>query len=145
MRAVFEDQGVMFWVFGVVQWACLFAPFLFIFTAPKTVWQVVATQIVVIYLIRAILAARFKNDWLSVLLHPLGIFLTLLIGFNSWRKTVGKGVEWKGRIYKPLENTPGNSRGSFVATEVGRILGNQPIFSGSRPSDRPLCLGGEFS
>jgi chlorobactene glucosyltransferase len=107
MRAVFEDQGVMFWVFGVVQWACLFAPFLFIFTAPKTVWQVVATQVVVIYLIRAILAARFKTNWLSVLLHPLGIFLTLLIGFNSWRKTVGKGVEWKGRIYKPLENAPG--------------------------------------
>src|SRR5262245_54667789 len=107
MRAVFEGEGVMFWVMGAIQWACLFGPFLFIFTAPKTVWQVVATQVVIIYVIRALLAARFKSSWLIVLLHPAGVFLTFLIGFNSWRKTTGPGVEWKGRIYRPLENSSG--------------------------------------
>jgi len=103
MRAVFEDEGVMFWIFGAVQWACFFMPFVFIFVAPKTVWHVVATQIVVIYLIRAALTARFQSSWLGALLHPVGIFLTLLIGINSWRKTRGAGVEWKGRTYRPLE------------------------------------------
>ena len=27
IRAVFEDQGMLFWVFGLAQWALMFAPF----------------------------------------------------------------------------------------------------------------------
>ena len=101
MRAVFEDQGIMFWVFGFIQWTCLFAPFVFLATSPKAIWHIIGVQVGLVLVIRALLAARFRTSWLSVVLHPIGVFLLLLIGLNSWRRAVGRGVVWKGRVYKP--------------------------------------------
>jgi len=101
MRAVFEGQSVAFWLFGLAQWTCLFAPFVFIFTAPQQVRRIVAAQVAVIYLIRVLLAVRFRTSWTGVLLHPIGMFLMMLIGLNSWRRSIGSGVVWKGRTYRP--------------------------------------------
>jgi chlorobactene glucosyltransferase len=101
MRALFEDQGILFWVFGIAQWACLFAPFIFLATAPEAIWHIVAVQVGLIYAVRFLLAARFRSSWLSAALHPIGILLMLLIGINSWRRTITSGVTWKGRVYKP--------------------------------------------
>ena len=101
LRAVFEDQGVLFWVFGFVQWACLFGPFIFLLTAPESIWHIVVVQVALIYAIRLLLAARFRSSWLSAVLHPIGIVLMMLIGLNSWRKSVTTGVTWKGRVYRP--------------------------------------------
>lgn len=101
MRAVFEDQGILFWVFGVIQWACLFAPFIFLASSGMSLGHIVVVQVGLILATRALLAARFRTSWLSVVLHPIGIFLLMLIGLNSWRKSVGTGVTWKGRVYKP--------------------------------------------
>ena len=101
MRAVFEGQSVAFWLFGLAQWTCLFAPFVFIFTAPHPVWRIVAAQVAVIYLIRVLLALRFRTSWLGAFLHPIGMFLMMLIGLNSWRRSIGSGVVWKGRTYRP--------------------------------------------
>jgi chlorobactene glucosyltransferase len=101
IRAVFEDQGIMFWVFGLAEWALMFAPFIFLATAPAAIWHIVAVQVALIFAIRFLVAARFRSSWLSAALHPIGILLMMLIGLNSWRKSVTTGVTWKGRVYKP--------------------------------------------
>ena len=62
---------------------------------------IVGLQIGIIFLIRFLLAARFRTSWLGALLHPFGVLLMMLIGLNSWRLSIGRGVVWKGRTYKP--------------------------------------------
>ena len=101
MRAAFDDQRVMFWLFGGAQAAFLFLPFVAIFLVPAPLRWVVGLQIGLILFIRFILAARFRTSWLGALLHPLGVVLMMLIGLNSWRLSIGRGVVWKGRTYRP--------------------------------------------
>jgi chlorobactene glucosyltransferase len=101
MRAVFDENGAMFWLFGLFQWVFLFTPFIFIFFYHSPGWKLVAIQVGVIYFIRFLLAWRFRTSYLGALLHPIGIVLMSLIGLNSWRKSIGSGVEWKGRTYRP--------------------------------------------
>ena len=101
MRAVFDDRGMMFWLFGCFQAACFFWPFIAIFFAPASLRWVVGLQIALIFFIRFLLAARFRTSWFGALLHPLGLLLMMLIGVNSWRLSHGRGVVWKGRTYKP--------------------------------------------
>ena len=101
MRAVFDEQRVTFWVFGTVQAACFLWPFIAVFcTRPPVLWIVVA-QIGIIFALRFLLAARFRTSRLGALLHPLGVLVMMLIGFNSWWRSTGAGVVWKGRTYKP--------------------------------------------
>jgi hypothetical protein len=33
-------------------------------------------------------------------LHPVSFVLALAIGVNSWRRSAGAGVQWKGRLYQ---------------------------------------------
>ena len=40
-------------------------------------------------------------------LHPIGEALGLAIGLNSWRRSAGSGVSWKGRTYQ-ISNSPRN-------------------------------------
>jgi chlorobactene glucosyltransferase len=101
MRAVFDDQRVGFWLFGVVAAACFLGPFVAVFSVSGAVRLLVLAQIAVIFGIRFLLAARFRTSWAGALLHPVGVLLLLLIGMNSWRRSTGAGVLWKGRIYKP--------------------------------------------
>ncbi len=101
MRAVFDGDRLGFWLFGLAQWVCLFAPCVAIFTAPAHVWRMVAVEVGLIYAIRLLLAGRFRTSIIGALLHPLGILLMMLIGLNSWRRSIGRGVVWKGRTYRP--------------------------------------------
>jgi chlorobactene glucosyltransferase len=101
IRAAFDDQRVLFWLFGIAQVAFLLGPFIAIFLVPAPLRWVVALQIGIIIFIRLILAARFRTSWLGALLHPLGMVLMMLIAFNSWRLSRGRGVVWKGRTYRP--------------------------------------------
>ena len=101
MRAVFDDRGVTFWLFGCFQAACFFWPFVAIFLVPSPLRWVVGMQIGLIFFIRFLLAARFRTSWFGALLHPIGLLLMMLIGLNSWRLSQGRGVVWKGRTYKP--------------------------------------------
>jgi hypothetical protein len=49
---------------------------------------------------RAASAVRFRQSWLSVLLHPLGIFLLLIIQWEGlFRKLTRRPVGWRGRTY----------------------------------------------
>ena len=101
MRAVFDEQRITFWLFGAVQAACFFWPFIALFcTRPPVLWIVVA-QIGIIFAIRFLLAARFRTSRLGALLHPFGVLTMMLIGVNSWWRSTGAGVVWKGRTYKP--------------------------------------------
>lgn len=50
------------------------------------------------YLTRALLAWRFRQSWLGVALHPLGVLLLLAIQWCALvREGLGRPVAWKGR------------------------------------------------
>ena len=74
-------------------WACL--PWL-----SGRWWWLPVGQVVWLYAIRVVLAARFRTSWTGVWLHPVGQGLSLLIGLNSWRLSAQRGVTWKGRTYR---------------------------------------------
>ncbi|MFQ6038505.1 MAG: glycosyltransferase [Candidatus Aminicenantales bacterium] len=62
-----------------------------------------ALHVLLISLMRIALSARFRTSYAYGLLHPLCVFLTLLILFNSFRLTLfHRKIEWKERLY-PIE------------------------------------------
>jgi hypothetical protein len=101
MRPAFEDKLGGFLLVGATQFVCFFAPFVAIFLCPRATRPLVLAEIALIYAIRILLTARFRTSWLGCLLHPIGHALCLAIGLNSWRRSVGGGVSWKGRTYRP--------------------------------------------
>ncbi len=49
---------------------------------------------------RALLAARFRQPWWTVLTHPVGQIFLIGLGISSWWACYsGRGVQWKGRKY----------------------------------------------
>ena len=57
-----------------------------------------ATAATLGYLTRGLLAWRFDQSWLGVLLHPLGVALLVAIQWYALgRELSGRPVEWKGR------------------------------------------------
>lgn len=97
LRPAFEKSLGAFLGFGVLQFCCFLLPFGLLASGQ---WKWAAVQVAMIYMVRAILAARLRTSWVSVLLHPVGHLLALLIALNSWRRSVGAGLEWKGRLYE---------------------------------------------
>lgn len=62
-------------------------------------------QVLILYLCRAMISARFKLGFISTVLHPLGALSVPVIAINSWRWiTGGKGARWKGRTYRAKED-----------------------------------------
>ena len=50
--------------------------------------------------LRAILAWRFRQSWLSVALHPLGVLVLLVLQWNALiRQAIGIKATWRGRTY----------------------------------------------
>jgi hypothetical protein len=50
--------------------------------------------------LRAILAWRFGQSWLSVALHPLGVGVLLVLQWNALlRQSIGVKASWRGRTY----------------------------------------------
>jgi chlorobactene glucosyltransferase len=101
MRAVFDDQRAAFWLFGAMEGMLFLGPFIALPGASGPDRWLVLGQVAIVFVIRFLLAARFRTSWFGALLHPVGIVLLLLIGINSWRRSTGRGVVWKGRTYKP--------------------------------------------
>ncbi len=102
LRAAFSESATAFWIFGFIQAAGLLFPFVFAllpFVSGRW-WWIPVVQAAWIYLLRAVLTARFQTSWVGALLHPVGHGLSLLIGLNSWRLSTQKGVTWKGRVYR---------------------------------------------
>jgi chlorobactene glucosyltransferase len=101
LRPAFSGSAVSFWVFGFIQAAGLFFPFVLACLPGLNGrwWWVPVLQVVWLYAIRAALTARFRTSWLGAWLHPVGHGLSLVIGLNSWRLSGQTGVMWKGRVY----------------------------------------------
>jgi chlorobactene glucosyltransferase len=86
----FQHESV-FWLFLVFHFSVFLLPFL-VFNWPAAV---------LILLARAVLAWRFSQPWWSVLAHPVAELLMLLLGISSWWNCrSGRGVSWKGRVYR---------------------------------------------
>lgn len=65
---------------------------------------------------RLLLAWRFGHPLWSALLHPLAQATLLLIALASWRRvTFGRGVDWKGRVYRAREAAPATHASSTTA------------------------------
>jgi chlorobactene glucosyltransferase len=96
----FEGKVVAFLAIGAAQFGCFLFPFPALF-GPREWRGWALAEVALIYLIRVILTARFRTSWIGCALHPLGEVLGLAIGLNSWRRSRGGGVSWKGRIYRP--------------------------------------------
>jgi len=98
-RAAFENRIVEWCLVGGLQFAAFFLPFVLVFF--KSQFRLAVVEICLIYLIRVILTVRMRTSWVGCVLHPIGHFLALAIGIRSWIFTMGTGVEWKGRSYRP--------------------------------------------
>ena len=49
---------------------------------------------------RAVEAVKCREHWSAVLLHPLGVVLTLCIQYQAfWHYLRGGKAEWRGRSY----------------------------------------------
>ncbi|MEO8353109.1 MAG: glycosyltransferase family 2 protein [Chthoniobacteraceae bacterium] len=97
-RAIFEDRPDQFFRAGAVGLICLFWPFVAIFL-PGSHRMLAGIEISLIYLLRFVISCRFRTSWLGALAHPFGFLLGTAIAINSWRRSRGAGVSWKGRVY----------------------------------------------
>ncbi|MCC6522993.1 MAG: hypothetical protein IT373_10060 [Polyangiaceae bacterium] len=52
-------------------------------------------------LVRALLAARLRQPWWSVALHPFGVLALIGIAWTSYRWHARGVQEWSGRRYAP--------------------------------------------
>ena len=108
LRAAFAESAATFWLFGALQAVGLVLPFIWVCLpwVSGRWWWLPMCQVVWLYALRAVLAARFRTSWLGVWLHPVGQTLSLVIGLNSWRLSARQGVTWKGRTYRMHETAP---------------------------------------
>ena len=54
------------------------------------------------YAVRAASAVRFRQSWLGVALHPVGVLLLLAIQWSAFlRNLTGRPAQWRGRTYAP--------------------------------------------
>ncbi|MEY2599523.1 MAG: hypothetical protein RLZZ142_1782 [Verrucomicrobiota bacterium] len=97
-RAAFEEKWGMFLGVGVAQVLVWILPFVWVgIPGPHRGWAV--AEVAMILAMRSVVVVRFGGSWWSVWLHPLAYGLGVLIALNSWRRSAGKGVSWKGRVY----------------------------------------------
>jgi chlorobactene glucosyltransferase len=110
---VFNGDRAGFWFATIWQTTVLVLPFVL---APVLRRPEIYILIFLILVWRGIAACRFRTAWISVLFHPLGYGLALLIAVNSLRRSKGKGVIWKERVYRDRD---GQSQPA-EAQEVGK-------------------------
>lgn len=92
-----------FWLFLLLHLVWFFLPFLlFVGMAIQGIWSLpVGVAAVSVLLMRTTLSLRFGYPLWSVLLHPLAELILLMLGVVSWWSCHGgRGVEWKGRVYR---------------------------------------------
>ncbi|HEY2801113.1 MAG TPA: glycosyltransferase [Chthoniobacterales bacterium] len=98
-RAAFEASLPSFIGAGLLQVTVFLVPFALLFVPGRQRWLALS-EVLAIYGLRFLYAARYRSTIVGALLHPLGEIIGLLIALNSWRRSSGAGVEWKGRVYK---------------------------------------------
>jgi chlorobactene glucosyltransferase len=101
LRAIFEEREVAFWLFLLAMWGCFLVPCFRWLWANEAIWPFAVAQFALVAAIRVAVTWRFSLTWLGALLHPLGIGLVIACALQSWRLSHTRGVEWKGRTYRP--------------------------------------------
>ncbi len=77
---------------------------IFIFEWPARIISLNIIQIFLIFTIKFILAIRFKERILDVFLTPAAIAFVYFLAINSYKQSkLGKGVDWKDRVYSGNE------------------------------------------
>jgi chlorobactene glucosyltransferase len=77
---------------------------IFIFEWPARIISLNIIQIFLIFTIKFILAIRFKERILDVFLTPAAIAFVYFLAINSYKQSkLGKGVDWKDRVYSSNE------------------------------------------
>jgi chlorobactene glucosyltransferase len=102
LRPVFARGNLGFLVAVGGQFLVFVLPFLLVIFSSSLAS---IAEVSLIYCIRVVAAIRYRGSWLSVLLHPIGYTLALAIALNSLRRTIGAGVTWKGRVYRPVNRS----------------------------------------
>jgi hypothetical protein len=75
-----------------------------------TPWVVLSLAVVasaLAYWPRLWAARRFRQSWFGAALHPLGVFVLLVIQWQTFfRERFGGTAQWKGREYPSKQNSP---------------------------------------
>lgn len=97
LRPLFEKRWTDFVGMGALLAITGVLPFFF-FLAREHPWLVIL-QVELILILRLLLTVRFRTSWLSILLHPFAVLLTLSLGLNSWWIAKTGRIAWKRREY----------------------------------------------
>ena len=74
---------------------CYLLPYILVWIPSIAVYAAIALLLNV--MIRALASIKFKDPLISIVLHPIAILLTLVIGLNSYRVSKTGTLKWKGR------------------------------------------------
>ncbi|HUU64483.1 MAG TPA: glycosyltransferase [Dehalococcoidales bacterium] len=78
---------------------------LFVVVAPSSLRAVIISQVAMILLMRWLVDNRFKEPFVSIFLHPVGLSFLFLASFCAvFRRAAGAGVRWKERLYSRESN-----------------------------------------
>jgi chlorobactene glucosyltransferase len=78
---------------------------LFVVVAPSSLRAVIISQVAMILLMRWLVDNRFKEPFISIFLHPVGLSFLFLASFCAvFRRAAGAGVRWKERLYSRESN-----------------------------------------
>ncbi len=89
-------RTVPFFILTLILFTMCVLPYITVWFAPFTKLSLVAISMNVV--MRTVLALKYKHPFFtSVVLHPLGILTTLLIGINSFYQVKRGRLQWKGR------------------------------------------------
>ena len=89
-------RTVPFFVLMFVLFTMCVLPYITVWFAPLTKLSLVAISMNIA--MRAVLSLKYRHPFFtSVVLHPFGILVTLLIGINSFYQVKRGHLEWKGR------------------------------------------------
>lgn len=74
------------------------APFVLLFSRSSAVFVLALGAVLCVFGVRSVAQRRFRQPWLSVLLHPLGVIALVGIQwFGLFRHLSGRRPQWKGR------------------------------------------------
>jgi chlorobactene glucosyltransferase len=97
--------------------ALFFAPVLilpgaYLFSWPLAININLLIQISIIFIIRVVIAFRFKERIIDIIFHPLSMFYIIALSINSvYQAKYGRGIYWKDRTYNiNVEEEPGESK-----------------------------------
>ncbi len=106
--AGFQFSALSLFMVNSIYFLLFFLPFLLFFielslsSGVDYLLILTALQVLILYLSRIFISARFRLGIISTVLHPLGAISVPVIAINSWRWiSSGAGAKWKGRTYNP--------------------------------------------